>query len=61
MSRKINVNLTNSILINERLFVSALKATKISPKLQEFVNPGNNLNHPTKGIFYEYTGNYSRS
>lgn len=61
MSRKINVNSTNSILINERLFISALKATKMSSKLQEFVNTGNNLNHPTKGIFYEYTGNYSRS
>jgi len=61
MSRKINVNSTNSILINERLFISALKATKMSPKLQEFVNTGNNINHPTKGIFYEYTGNYSRS
>ena len=61
MSKKINVNSKNSILISDRLFISALKLTKMAPKLQEFVNLGNNLNHPTKGMFYEYTGNYSRS
>lgn len=60
MSR-INVNSQNSILISDKLYISALKYTKMTPKLQEFVNTGNNLNHPTKGMFYEYTGNYSRS
>ena len=60
MSKRINVNSKNSILLNDRLFITALKAQKMSSKLQEFVNTGNNINHPTKGIFYEYTGNYSR-
>ena len=55
MSKRINVNSKNSILLNNRLFITALKAQQMSSKLQEFVNTGNNINHPTKGIFYEYT------
>tara|TARA_R100000908_G_C3704415_1_gene113571 strand:- start:296 stop:478 length:183 start_codon:yes stop_codon:yes gene_type:complete len=58
---RINVNSKNSILLNNRLYITALKATMMNSKLQEFVNTGNNITHPTKGIFYEYNGNYSRS
>jgi|TARA_R110000824_G_scaffold266091_7_gene455105 hypothetical protein len=60
--RKINVNSKNSILINNRLYITALKASLISKKLfEEFVSTGNNINHPVKGLHYEFTGNYSRS
>ena len=58
---RINVNKNNSILLNDRLYITALKATMMNSKLQEFVNTGNNITHPTKRIFYEYNGNYSRS
>tara|TARA_B100000768_G_scaffold178076_1_gene193236 strand:+ start:224 stop:409 length:186 start_codon:yes stop_codon:yes gene_type:complete len=59
---KINVNSKNSILINDRLYITALKAQTISKKLnEEFINTGNNINHPIKGLHYEFTGNYSRS
>tara|TARA_R110002167_G_scaffold64977_2_gene183743 strand:- start:153 stop:356 length:204 start_codon:yes stop_codon:yes gene_type:complete len=59
---KINVDSTNSILINDRLYITALKAQTISNKLsEEFIRDGNSIHHPTKGIFYEYIGNYSRS
>jgi hypothetical protein len=61
MSKKINVNSKNSILIDNRLYITALKAQTISKKLNdEFVSTGNSINHPTKGLFYEYSGNYSR-
>jgi|TARA_R100001224_G_scaffold63770_2_gene38124 hypothetical protein len=57
---RINVNTKNSMLLNNRLYITALKAQMINSKLQEFVVTGNNVNHPTKGLFYEYIGNYSR-
>tara|TARA_Y100000114_G_scaffold14387_1_gene11724 strand:+ start:767 stop:949 length:183 start_codon:yes stop_codon:yes gene_type:complete len=57
---RINVNSKNSILLNNRLYITALKAQMMNSKLHEFVITGNSINHPTKGLFYEYTGNYSR-
>jgi|TARA_R110000782_G_scaffold87008_6_gene168475 hypothetical protein len=60
--RKINVNSKNSMLVNNRLYITALKASSISKKLsEEFVNSGNSILHPTKGLHYEFSGNYSRS
>ena len=59
---KINVNPKNSMLINNRLYITALKTQTISKKLNdEFINTGNSINHPVKGLHYEFTGNYSRS
>ena len=60
--RKINVNSKNSMIINNRLYITALKASSISKKLsEEFVSAGNSILHPTKGLHYEFKGNYSRS
>ena len=61
MSNKINVNPTNSKVINERLFITGLKLNRLSEALKVFVIKGNTVVHPTLGTLYEYNGPYSRT
>jgi len=61
MSKKVNLNPTNSKVINGAVFVSALKVIAMSKTLKDFVEYGNNITHPTLGLMYQYDGPYSRA
>jgi|TARA_B100001778_G_C18562529_1_gene618468 hypothetical protein len=58
---KVNLNPTNSKIINDVCFVTALKVQQMSKKLSDMVEFGNNIKHPTLGIMYQYNGAYSRN
>ena len=59
--QKINVNSTNSKVIDGRLFITGLKMSKLSDKLKAFIVEGNTVNFPSMGMMYEYSGPYSRA
>lgn len=61
MSKKVNLNPRNSKVINNVVYVTALKVQAMSEKLKECVEYGNNITHPALGKMYEYSGNYSRN
>lgn len=61
MSKKVNLNPTNSKVINEVVYVTALKVQAMSEKLKDFVEYGNNIKHPVLGEMYQYSGAYSRN
>lgn len=59
--KKINVNAKNSKLINGKLFITSLKAHKITnPTLKEQIDFQSNVNYPNLGKLVEFKGNYSR-
>jgi hypothetical protein len=58
--KKVNLNPTNSKVINGVIFVTALKVQAMSKVLSDLVEYGNNIIHPTLGIMYQYNGEYSR-
>jgi hypothetical protein len=60
MSR-INVNATNSKLIDGRLFITGLKMNALSPSFKEMIISGNTIVHPSLGTLYEFNGPYSRA
>ena len=60
MSKKINVNATNSKMITGKLFITGMKMSKLSGALLDFIVRGNSIIHPTLGKMYEYNGPYSR-
>jgi hypothetical protein len=60
MSKKINVNATNSKMITGKLFITGLKMSQLK-SLAEFIIPGSTVAHPTMGLLYEYDGPYSRA
>tara|TARA_R110002153_G_scaffold107227_2_gene247197 strand:+ start:113 stop:298 length:186 start_codon:yes stop_codon:yes gene_type:complete len=58
---RINVNKKNSIIVNERLFITGLKMSQLTTAVVDLhIVRGNTINHPTLGMMYEYDGNYSR-
>jgi len=59
--RKINVNSTNSKVIDGRLFITGLKVSRLTDSLKEFIIPGSTINYPSLGLMYEYNGPYSRA
>ena len=61
MSKKINVNATNSKMIDGKLFITGLKMNGLSNVLSEFIVGGNTIVHPTLGKLYQYDGPYSRA
>jgi len=61
MSKKINVNATNSKMIDGKLFITGLKMNALSNVLSEFIIRGNTIVHPTLGKLYQYDGPYSRA
>ena len=60
MSKKINVNATNSKMITGKLFITGLKMSQLKA-LSEFIIPGSTVAHPTLGMLYEYDGPFSRA
>jgi len=58
---KINVNASNSKLINGRLFITGMKMHKLSPVLRESINNGSTISYPDMGKMFEYTGPFSRA
>jgi hypothetical protein len=60
MSKKINVNATNSKMITGKLFITGLKMSQLK-SLAEFIIPGSTVAHPTMGLLYEYDGPFSRA
>jgi hypothetical protein len=59
---KINVNATNSKVINGKLFITPLKAHQITnPSLKEQIDFQSNVDYPNLGKLVEFKGNYSRS
>ena len=61
MSKKINVNATNSKVISGKLFITGLKMSKLSNQLSQFIVPGSKVQHPVLGTMYEYNGPFSRA
>ena len=61
MNKKINVNATNSKLIDGRLFITGLKMNALSPSFKEMIISGNTIVHPSLGTLYEFNGPYSRA
>lgn len=58
---RINVNNENSVVVNGLLYITKLKAVRVSKALQKFVNYKIQLNHPKFGEMVNYKGYYSRS
>jgi hypothetical protein len=59
---KINVNATNSKMVNGKLFITPLKAHQITnPTLKEQIDFQSSIDYPNLGKLVEFKGNYSRS
>ena len=61
MSKKINVNATNSKMITGNLFITGLKMSQLKNGLSEFIVRGNTVVHPVLGKLYQYDGPFSRA
>ena len=61
MSNKINVNATNSKMIDGKLFITGLKMNKLGNALTEFIVRGNTTEYPGLGKMYQYDGPFSRA
>ena len=61
MSKKINVNATNSKMITGKLFITGLKMSQLNKSLSDFIVRGNTIVHPVLGKMYEYDGPFSRA
>lgn len=61
MSNKINVNATNSKMIDGKLFITGLKMSQLSNTLSDFIIKGNTIEYPGLGKMYQYDGPYSRA
>ena len=59
--RKINVNATNSKMIDGKLFITGLKMNGLKAQLSEFIVRGNTTEYPGLGKLYQYDGPYSRA
>jgi hypothetical protein len=58
---RINVNKTNSKVIEGRLFITGMKMNQLKGKLIECIVPASTVTYPGMGKLYEYNGSYSRS
>tara|TARA_Y100000385_G_C12674703_1_gene459464 strand:+ start:182 stop:367 length:186 start_codon:yes stop_codon:yes gene_type:complete len=61
MSKKINVNATNSKVIDGKLFITGLKMSQLNNALGDFIKQGNTVLHPVLGKLYQYDGPFSRA
>ena len=61
MSQKINVNATNSKMIDGKLFITGLKMNQLNNALSDFIVKGNTIEYPGLGKMYQYDGPYSRA
>ena len=63
LKNTIRVNTSNSILLNNVLYITLLKAHKIASRvLQQHIEyQGNYIVHPTLGKCVQYNGAYNRS
>ena len=59
--RRINVNATNSKMIDGKLFITGLKMNALSNLLSESIIKGSTVVHPTLGKLYQYDGPFSRA
>jgi|TARA_Y100000593_G_scaffold28388_1_gene56639 hypothetical protein len=59
--KKIRVNVSNSKVVDGRLFISLLKAQQVTSKvLKSFIEYGNSVVFPGGNRFVEYKGAYIR-
>ena len=58
---KINVNATNSKMIDGKLFITGLKMNALSNQLSDFIVKGNTTEYPGMGKLYQYDGPFSRA
>jgi len=63
LKNTIRVNTTNSKVINNTLYITLLKASKIASRvLQQYIEyQGNYIIHPSLGKCIQYNGAYIRS
>ena len=63
LTNVIRVNTTNSKVINNTLYITLLKASKIASRvLQQYIEyQGNYIIHPSLGKCVQYNGAYIRS
>lgn len=57
----IRLNTENSKVIGDKVFITAIKAHSLKSTLKQNVVNGSTANHPSLGMMYEYTGDYTRS
>tara|TARA_B110000285_G_scaffold183158_1_gene207195 strand:+ start:259 stop:441 length:183 start_codon:yes stop_codon:yes gene_type:complete len=60
MSKKINVNATNSKMVDGKLFITGLKMSQLKA-LSDFIIKGNTIEYPGLGKMYQYDGPFSRA
>tara|TARA_R110000772_G_scaffold219483_1_gene330026 strand:- start:4 stop:186 length:183 start_codon:yes stop_codon:yes gene_type:complete len=58
---KINVNATNSKMIDGKLFITGLKMNALSNQLSDFIAKGNTTTYPGMGKLYQYDGPFNRA
>ena len=58
---KINVNATNSKMIDGKLFITGLKMNQLNNALSDFIVKGNTIKYPGLGKMYQYDGPFSRA
>ena len=58
---RVNLNPTNSKVINGVVFITALKVQGMSKTLEDLIEYGNRIIHPVLGIMYQYNGKFSRT
>lgn len=57
----IRLNQTNSKVIGDKVYITAMKVHSLKESLKKNVVNESNVTHPTLGLLYEYQGEYSRS
>lgn len=60
LNMSIRLDQKNSKVINGKIFITAIKAHKLNPKLTQFLITESKVNHTILGMMYEYTGPYTR-
>tara|TARA_R110000772_G_scaffold146464_1_gene256648 strand:+ start:218 stop:400 length:183 start_codon:yes stop_codon:yes gene_type:complete len=60
MSKKINVNATNSKMVDGKLFITGLKMSQLKA-LSDFIIKGNTIEYLGLGKMYQYDGPFSRA
>lgn len=57
---KIRLNVENSRVIGDKVFITKSKAHSLSEVLKNHVNWVSKINHPSLGVLFEWQGLYSR-
>lgn len=57
----IRLNPKNSKVIDDKVFITAMKLHSLKTNLKRNIVDGSRVEHPTLGTLYQYDGEYTRS